>query len=420
MGEDNKKRPYTKKTVRKTPSRKTSVHNETVKSVLKVGAATVAAVKSARKSKKSGGSSFAAVFICLILILAIGAGLYYFFVLKKDTPDKNIAFSDADISVHFIELGNKYTGDCTLIKVGDTEVLIDCGSRVSSVGTVSDYLNNYIKDNTLEYVIITHAHQDHYAGFATPENVNSIFDLYECKTIITFSNTNQVVKGMYANYLRELNDEIARGATHYTADKCYNEEDGAKRTYDLGKGYELEILYNKFYWETTEGENNFSVCCMVQGDGKHFLFTGDLEKKGEEALAERYKTDHASLSANFKVDLYKAGHHGSRTSSNVKFLEVFKPKICCVCCCAGSSEYTKVSENQFPTQDFIDRISVYTDKVYVTTLCIDYANNKFESFNGNIVVFANSEGIGVKCSANDIKLKDTAWFKENRTSNNWK
>lgn len=410
---DYKKKSYGKKTPSKSGA---------VKTALKVGAAAAATVKAAKKSKKSGGKAFSAFLVFLVIAVAIGAGLYYFFVLKKDTPrNANIAFSDADISVHFIELGNKYTGDCTLIKVGDTEVLIDCGSRVDSISTVSNYFNDYVKDNILEYVIITHAHQDHYAGFATSKTVDSIFDLYECKTIITFAKTNQnTATGMYANYLRELNDEIANGAMHYTADKCYNEEDGAKRKYDLGKGYELEILYNKFYWEDTDGENNFSVCCMVQGGGKHFLFTGDLEKKGEEALAERYKTDHPSLSANFKVDLYKAGHHGSKTSSNVKFLEVFKPKICCVCCCAGSSEYTKVPENQFPTQDFIDRISVYTDKVYITTLCIDYANNKFESFNGNIVVFANAEGVGVKCSSNDTVLKETAWFKENRTSNNWK
>ena len=410
MGEYKKRKPYGKKT----PSK-----SGTVKTALKVGAAAAAAVKASEKSKKSGGLSFAKVLVCLFLILAIGASVY-FFVLKKDKQNNSdIAFADADISVHFIELGNKYTGDCTLIKVGDTEVLIDCGSRVDSIKTVSEYINDYVTDNVLEYVIITHAHQDHYAGFATSEKIDSIFDLYECKTIITFAKTNQTGT-MYQNYLRELNDEIARGATHYTADKCYNNEDGAKRIYDLGKGYELEILYNKYYWDDISGENEFSVCCMVQGGGKRFLFTGDLEKKGEEALAERYKIDHAPLAADFKVDLYKAGHHGSKTSSNVKFLEVFKPEICCVCCCAGSPEYTKTPENQFPTQDFIDRISVYTDKVYITTLCIDYDKNEFQSFNGNIIVFANDKGVGVKCSANDLKLKETAWFKANRTSSNWK
>ena len=51
----------------------------------------------------------------------------------------DIDVSDADIAVHFIELGNKYTGDCTLIKVGDVEILIDCGSRADSVKAVSAF-----------------------------------------------------------------------------------------------------------------------------------------------------------------------------------------------------------------------------------------------------------------------------------------
>lgn len=333
---------------------------------------------------------------------------------------ESIDMEDADISVHFIELGNKYTGDCTLIKVGDVEVLIDCGSRADSVMSVSGYLNNYVSDGKIEYVIITHAHQDHYAGFATPEKMNSIFDLYECENIITFAKTNQkATNTTYKNYLRELNDEISSGANHFTADKCYNGTDGAQRNYTLGAGYSLEILYNKYYWETATTENDYSVCCMVQGNGKHFLFTGDLEKAGELALAERYVSDHAPLATDFSVDLYKAGHHGSKTSSNDAFLAVFKPKICCVCCCAGSPEYTKTKDNQFPTQDFINRISAYTDKVYVTTLCVDYDNNEFKSFNGNIVVLAKGSSIDVKCSDNTTLLKDTIWFKENRTCAAW-
>lgn len=332
----------------------------------------------------------------------------------------DINTEDADIAVHFIELGNKYTGDCTLIKVGDVEVLIDCGSRADSVMTVSGYINNYVKDGKLEYVIVTHAHQDHYAGFATPAKMNSIFDLYECENIITFAKTNQKdTNTTYKNYLRELNDEIAQGAKHYTADNCYDEEGGAKRIYELGAGYSMEILYNKYYWEKATTENDYSVCCMVSGNGKNFLFTGDLEKAGEEALAERYVTDHAPLPPDFKVDLYKAGHHGSKTSSNEAFLAVFKPEICCVCCCAGSPEYTKTKDNQFPTQAFIDRISEYTDKVYVTTLCVDYDKNEFVSFNGNIIVLIKGSDIDVKCSNNTTLLKDTDWFKANRTCTAW-
>ena len=385
----------------------------------------------AAKRKISKGLTFFLALFAVIIGLAAGLiiplyvaqsyfteNIYTDEFAPKEVP--KIDIEDADIAVHFIELGNKYTGDCTLIKVGDVEVLIDCGSRADSVMTVSGYINNYVSDGKLEYVIVTHAHQDHYAGFATPAKMNSIFDLYECENIITFAKTNQKdTNTTYKNYLRELNEEIANGAKHYTADKCYDNEGGAKRTYELGAGYSMEILYNKYYWNEAKTENDYSVCCMVSGNGKNFLFTGDLEEAGEKSLADQYKIDHAPLAPDFKVDLYKAGHHGSKTSSTEDFLAVFKPKICCVCCCAGSPEYTKTKDNQFPTQAFIDRISAHTERVYVTTLCIDYEKNLFESFNGNIIVLVKGSDIDVKCSNNNTLLKDTDWFKTNRHCDAW-
>lgn len=378
----------------------------------------------AAKRKTSKGLTFFLALISIVVGLAAGliiplyvaqayftANIYTDEFAPKEVPPIDINTDDADITVHFIELGNKYTGDCTLIKVGDVEVLIDCGSRADSVMTVSGYINNYVADGKLEYVIVTHAHQDHYAGFATPAKMDSIFDLYECENIITFAKTNQNdTNTTYKNYLRELKEEIANGANHYTADKCYNEEGGAKRIYELGAGYSMEILYNKYYWEKADTENNYSVCCMISGNGKNFLFTGDLEEAGEKSLADKYVADHA-LAPDFKVDLYKAGHHGSKTSSTADFLAVFKPEICCVCCCAGSPEYTKTEANQFPTKAFIDRISAHTEKVYVTTLCVDYEKNEFTSFNGNIIVLVKSSDIDVKCSNNNILLKDSDWFK---------
>ena len=327
-----------------------------------------------------------------------------------------LSVDDADISIHFPELGNAYTGDCVLIKVNDTEVLIDCGSRADSIATVSAYLDNYVKDGTLEYVIVTHAHQDHYAGFATAVNVNGIFDLYDCRTIITFTQTNQSPTGkMYSNFVRELNDEVENGATHYTSYDCYNNLNGAKRNFNLGKGFNMEILYNYYDDHDATTENDYSVCCLISGNGKNFLFTGDLEKGGEDKLAERFVIDHPEINVDtFRVDLYKAGHHGSKTSSNVNMLNVFKPINVCVCCCAGSSEYTETPKNQFPTQDFIDRISVWTKNVYVTTLCVDYSKKEFTSFNGNITVVVIGDLLEVKCSDNNLKLYQTEWFINNR------
>jgi beta-lactamase superfamily II metal-dependent hydrolase len=142
-----------------------------------------------------------------------------------------------------------------------------------------------------------------------------------------------------------------------------------------------------------------------QGDA-HFLFTGDLEKEGEEHLVE--------MNTLPKVELFKAGHHGSKTSSNDALLSVIQPKVVCVCCCAGSTEYTTANENTFPTQDFVDRVSKYTDAVYVTTICTDYKNDNHTSMNGNISFYSTKDGIKMSFSANDTKLKDTEWFKKYR------
>jgi beta-lactamase superfamily II metal-dependent hydrolase len=208
---------------------------------------------------------------------------------------------------------------------------------------------------------------------------------------------------MYKNYVRERKDEINAGATHYTAEECMEDDNNI---FPIGDGIELEILDSYYYYKTSDTENNHSVCVMINQGDEHFLFTGDLEEEGEEQLVKMNDLP--------KVALYKAGHHGSRTSSNECLLEVIEPQIVCVCCCAGSSEYTDKSANQFPTQGFIDRIAPYTDKVYVTTLCIDYDNDEFTSMNGNIVIKSGTGGIEVNCSESNSVLKDSEWFKENR------
>ena len=76
----------------------------------------------------------------------------------------NIITYDEDLLIHFMELGNKFTGDSIYIKAGDTDILIDAGSRASSSTTISEYIDTYCTDGILEYVIVTHAHQDHIPG----------------------------------------------------------------------------------------------------------------------------------------------------------------------------------------------------------------------------------------------------------------
>jgi competence protein ComEC len=355
--------------------------------------------------KKQTTKGWIAVFCLFALFAGILVGFFGWILFSRwENPIQSDTIQSGDLEIHFLELGNKYTGDCTYIKAGDVDILIDAGSRTSSISTITNYIDQYVTDGILEYVLITHAHEDHYAGFATNAQTDSIFDLYECQTIIDFSMTNQSDSGiMYSNYKRELADEIEAGATHYTAQECM--ESGNSR-FDLGNNIFLQILDSYYYDHTSSSENNYSVCFQLEQGDRRFLFTGDLEAEGEAYLIK--------LNDLSSVDVYKAGHHGSKTSSTEAFLQVITPKIVCVCCCAGSSEYTQTQANQFPTQAFLDRIAPYTDQVYITSLCLNYSENQFTSFNGNIQIHSGTDGLSVSCSSSNFPLCDSQWLSENR------
>jgi len=67
-------------------------------------------------------------------------------------------------------------------------------------------------------------------------------------------------------------------------------------------------------------KNNGSIVIYANIADITWLFTGDLEKEGEQEVLNNYP--------NLKdVDVLKVGHHGSKTSSSNEFIERLKPKI---------------------------------------------------------------------------------------------
>ena len=359
-------------------------------------------------AKKQKPFSLPLTLITCLLAFVIGAISSFLFWTVYKNPKGGDIYVSGDLQIHFMELGNKATGDSIYIKAGDTDILIDAGSVASSSETTSAYIKQFCTDNKLEYVIVTHADSDHIAGFAGSNASPSIFDRFTCETIITFNKTKKVYDTdvLYTKFVNQLNEAVDGGANHYNALECYNNEKDAKRIFEVSKGIEMEILYQKYYEEVSSDENNHSVCLMFNQGDKHFLFTGDLEKEGEASLAECNELP--------EVELFKAGHHGSKTSSTDILLSIIKPKIVCVCCCAGYNEYNAKPENVFPTQAMIDRVANYTDALYITSLYDEKSESGFTSFNGNIVVTSNKKGVNVDCSNSTAKLKDTDWFKNYR------
>lgn len=393
----------------------------------------------AKKKEKKSSGALIAVIVILVILIGVGVALYFTVDVvhtKVDelissfvgtetekqgadgsqgtTPPKATTFGDDNLSFHFLELGNNYTGDSTYIKAGDIDILIDAGSRQNSADAIAGYVDNYCTDGKLEYVIATHAHQDHIAGFTDTTSRQGIFSRYECEVIIDFALTN-ATSAVYNNYVAARDREVEAGAKHYTALECVKEQNGAQKTYSLGEGMSMTILYQRFYEETSGDENNYSVCVLFNHGSNYYLLTGDLEKEGEASLVEN--------NALPQVQLFKAGHHGSYTASTDALLSVIRPKIVCVCCCCGAVEYTQNQQNTFPSQAFVDRVAPYTVRVYVTTLgSISYneAKGKYEdvgyaSMNGVITVLSSGGDVTVTCSNNDTLLKDTEWFKANRS-----
>ena len=377
---------------------------------------TKAAVKVAKKVAKKNPTLFV-VIVILVICLGIGGFFAYKYVIEPRMANNNEPTSSqrstyvgdsAAMDINFLELGNKYTGDSTFIKAGDMDILIDAGSRQNSATTIANFIDNYCTDGKLEFVIATHAHQDHIAGFVGSNSDQGILKRYKIDTLIDFSLTN-ATSAIYNNYVSLRDEKVASGdiAHHYTANECIQGTNGAKKVYQLGEGMTMEILDQKFYRETTDDENDYSVCTLFTQANNHYLFTGDLEKKGEASLVE--------LNNLPECELFKGGHHGSYTANTDTLLSVIKPKTVCICCCAGSDEYTKTPENMFPAQLAVNRIAKWTDKVYVTTVVSD--NEKgYQSMNGNINFHCDKgKEYTVTGSNNSIILKDTEWFKNNRT-----
>ena len=84
---------------------------------------------------------------------------------------------------------------------------------------------------------------------------------------------------------------------------------------------------------------------------KNFLFTGNMEEKGEKELLKYYP--------DLEVDVLKSSQHGSKHSSSSAFLEQLKPEITLIS--VGKNNRTKL-----PHQETLTRLEGINSKVYRT------------------------------------------------------
>ena len=113
-------------------------------------------------------------------------------------------------------------------------------------------------------------------------------------------------------------------------------------------GSQLEVLSPR---KIGDGGHEDSLVLYGKLLDKHFLFTGNLEDKGEKDMLKYYP--------DLEVDVLKAGQHGSKKSSSSVFLEQLKPEMTLIS--VGKNNRTKL-----PHQETLIRLEDINSKVYRT------------------------------------------------------
>ena len=342
--------------------------------------------------------------------------------------------ADSQLEVTFFEMGD---GDCTFVQIGNTEILIDTGDLKKSgkFEGVKNQLLTRIQDKKLEYLFVTHGDSDHLGNLPT---------LFKCFTenkygidnIIDFDSEykKDVYKtNAYDNYVEERDKFIKGNENAHRDIASFWEKGGASPVViDLEGDLKLHLLYNQWYFDAKKDSkycNVSSICIMLEYGESKVLLTGDLEEVDTTANPEFFGGESQLMENNgkelfYKTTLFKAGHHGSRSSNSKAFIDVVKPQYVMITCEAGGS-------NHFPSQEALDNLLCYTDKIFISSYHVD--GGVMATYHGDVTFFLDQEeNVRVECTNADNgesgrqnlygsngefnPIMETRWFKENRSA----
>lgn len=259
----------------------------------------------------------------------------------------------SELTVHFIDVGQ---ADAAILQCDDDTMIID-GGNVADSSLIVAYLKKLNIDN-IDYMICTHAHEDHVGGLSAPLSVMPVGAVYAPATE-SDSKAYQTFKQKVA----DTNTEIMHPINY--------------ETFPLGSA-KVEILASP---TNTDNLNNTSIILKVTHGNKSFLFTGDAEREEEQTLL--YK-------GLLKSDVLKVGYHGSDTSTSYPFLREVMPEYAVISVGKGNSY-------GHPTEAVLSRLRDADVKVYRTDL------------QGDIIMSSDGENITVTTAKNeDIQTNETA------------
>ncbi len=244
------------------------------------------------KSLKDYGLFYLAIFLLLVTV--------FVFYLNWQNANRKLTFAMLDIG----------QGDALFIESPTgTQMLIDAGPGNAVLKELPKVMPFW--DRTIDAMVITNPDADHISGFV------DILKLYKLDTVFEPGTYNS------SKLYKSINSEI----------KNQNIPDVLLRRgmqLDLGGGAYVEVLFpdrDVSEWSINDGS---AMMRLVYGDTKVML-TGDATHKTENiVLGENTKE-------NLDSDILKVGHHGSRTSTSMKFVESVSPQYALISSGEGNS-----------------------------------------------------------------------------------
>lgn len=222
--------------------------------------------------------------LLLIFLLLTGCGA------PPAAPPVSTPAAGETLAVHFIDVGQ---ADAALLLCGEHAMLID-GGNVEDSSLVVSYLSGRGVEH-LDYLVCTHAHEDHVGGLSGPLNTCTVGEV-----LAPVSEYDSKAFGDFLKYTQ------AQGLTPRRPDP--------DETFALGSAVVTVLGPRKDYEET----NDTSLVLRVDFGETAFLFTGDMERTAEADLLE--------AGCDLEAAVLKVGHHGSASSTSYPFLRAVMPQ----------------------------------------------------------------------------------------------
>lgn len=276
--------------------------------------------------------------IALSAIAALIVLAYYYAPQKTEIQvQKNTEF-DKNIEIHFIDIGQ---GDSTLIEFPNGEiVLMDSGSFMEG-----EKVRHYIEDQNIlkiNALIASHNDADHIGA------MQSLLEEFE-------------VEKFYYNG-EECNTKTCENVFRKVLDKRI-EREIVKRGEINFKGFKAYALNPKQPLEFFEPNNN-SIVLYLKYKEFALLIQADCEAKCEKSILDYMKPE---------AKILRIGHHGSRDSSSIEYLESVSPETAVIS--VGNNQYGHPHNETI--EKLLDRnVSIlrtdFNGNIYITSDGINY------------------------------------------------